>query len=314
MAKLRALKKSAFLFLFIFIILNCPKKVTVKTNKIEAIYLGSLTEDIKRPQPYLSGIKDLKGIKLGYINFENPFMHELFLRLGFYKILDDVPLDFLITNHPVYDHKFLSIPINLGYGFKNLEGIRFAIFSKDVDTLGISGEIKLATVRERSDVLWILDKNSFSLPPSKIDFIIKNRILQDTLIRNINLKIDTVLFNKLQQFNQLLAKTFQTRISLNNSPLSDFIFQKIKEKKNINVMLFPVNLIKDNSPRDSITISEFMDLVKCDTRFKVQELTKSEINRLLKEKIYVVLGDINKKNTVLIPDNDGEFLFDLIFY
>ncbi|MEO0185802.1 MAG: hypothetical protein ABIL22_03015 [candidate division WOR-3 bacterium] len=294
--------------------INCPKRPSVKTSTIEVIYLSSLLADIQKPEPFLCSIKDSKGLKVGYLNFETPFMFQIFQRLGFYKFLNDVPLDFLITNYPVYQNNFLSIPVDLGYGIKNLEGIRFAICSQYRDSLTISDQVKLATIRERSDVLWVVDKKILSIPPAQIDFIIKNRILEDTIIRQVKPAVDTTLLVKLKEFNQLLNQTLNATLLLNNSTPADYVFLKIKEKKSIDVMLFPKDMIKDNTPKNSITISGFLSNVACDTKFKLQEMKKDEVNRIARENNYTILGKITKNNVVLVPDKEGEYLFDLLFY
>ncbi len=297
-----------------FAFINCPKRVSVKTSTIEVIYLASLFEDIQKPKPFLCSVKDNKGLKVGYLNFETPFMFQIFQRLGFYKLLNEVPLDFLITNYPVYQYNFLSIPADLGYGIKNLEGIRFAICSQNRDSLTISDQVKLATIRERSDVLWVVDKKIYSIPPVQVDFIIKNRILQDTSIKQIKPAIDSILLFKLKEFNQLLNQTLCSTIILNNSTLADYVFLKIKEKKNIDVMLFPRDMIKDNTPKSSITLGDFLGSVACDTKFKLLELKKDEVNKTAKENKYTILGKITKNNIVLVPNEEGEYLFDLLFY
>ncbi|MGB9721035.1 MAG: hypothetical protein ACPL28_06135 [bacterium] len=305
--------KWILLMLVCLAFINCPKRAGVRTSKIEVIYLSSLLEDIQKPEPYLCSIKDVRGIKVGYLNFETPFMFQIFQRFGFYKLLNDVPLDFLITNCPVYQPNFLSIPVDLGYGIKNFEGIRFAICSQSRDSLTISDQVKLATIRERSDVLWLVNKKILSIPPAQIDFITKDRILQDTIIKEIRPIIDSTLLVKLKEFNQLLNQTLKATFSLNNSTLADYIFLKIKEKKNIDVMLFPMDMIKDNAPKNSITIEDFLTSVACDTKFKIQEMKKDEVNKTARENKYRILGKIAKNNVVLIPDKEGEYLFDLIF-
>jgi len=307
-------KKISIFILLCLIFLNCPKRMSVKTTRIEAVYLSSLIDDINNSEPYLCSVKNFKGIKVGYLNFATPFMSQIFQRLGFYNILDEVPIDFLITNHPVIGQRFLSIPVDFGYGLKNFEGIRFGILSKYRDSLTISDQIRLATIKERSDVLWVIDKNFLRSSPVQIDFIISERILKDTIMKKIKVELDTVILNKIKNFKDLLNQSLQMKISTNNLSISEFIFSKVKQKYNVNIMLYPLNMIKDNTTKDYFTIAEFMDRVNCDTRFKVKELTKSEINKMLNEKTYAVSGNITRNNIALIPDPEGEYLFDLIFY
>lgn len=307
--------KNYFPLIFICLLFfNCPKRASVKTSKIGVIYLSSLLEDIKKPEPYLCSIADTMAIKIGYVNFETPFMPQLFQRLGFYKFLSEIPLDFLITNYPVYGYNFLPIPLDLGYGIKNIEGIRFGICSQFYDSLSISDQVKLATLRERSDVLWIVDKKLLSLPALQIDFIIRNRVLQDTMIKNIKTVKDTIRQKHLNNFTQSLNQLLDTKIDLNQKKIAEYIFSRIKQKKNIEIMLYPEGLIKDSAVKDSMTIGQFLNNVACDTKFKTQELSEDEIKKKIRENGYQYRGTITSKNIALVPDSEGEFLFDLIFF
>ncbi|MEO0137386.1 MAG: hypothetical protein ABIL40_02275 [candidate division WOR-3 bacterium] len=306
--------RHGWLLLLLLVFLNCPKRVSIKTTKLEVFYLSSLLDDINRPQPNLAGIHNLNGVKVGYLNFATPFMAQLFNRLGFYNLLDEISLDFLITNQPVPGTRFLSVPHDLGYGFKNYEGIRFAIFTQFRDSLNISEQIKLATIRERSDVLWVVNRELLNSPPMVIDFIIRERMLQDTMVKKLKLEPDSTMINKIENFRQLLSQTLQTPVDIANQPLSEFIFKKLKQKYNVNLMIYPVNMIKDNRACYSLTLAEFMDKVNCETKFKIQVLSKTEVNKILNDKIYAVIGNIANQNSVLVPDGEGTYLFDLIFY
>lgn len=313
MDMIKFLKQYSLLIFICLIFLHCPKRVSLKTSKIEVIYLSSLLEDIKKPEPYLCSIADTGAITITYINFETPFMDQLFQRLGFYRLLNDTPLDFLVTNYPVYGYNFLPIHFDLGYGIKNIEGIRFGICSQYRDSLSISDQVKLATIKERSDILWIVDKKLLSLPPMQIDFIIRDRILQDTLLRNIKIVRDTTLQRKFNDFNESLDRLLNVKIDVNTT-IANYIFSRVKQQKNINIMLYSEGLIKDSSVKNSITMGQFLSNVTCDTKFKIQDLSANEIKKIIKENGYQYWGDILKKNLALIPDKDGEYLFDLIFY
>ncbi len=314
MHKISPLRNCFLIVLSCLAFLHCPKRVSVKTSKIEVLYLSSLFEDIQRSRPFLSGIKQTKAIKIGYLNFETPFMSEIFKRLGFYELLAEVPLDFLITNYPVHGHNFLSIPLNLGYGIKNYEGIRFAVCCQYNESLSISDQVKLATIKERSDVLWLVDKKLLLSPALQIDFIIKDRILQDTIIKRIATYEDTVLQSKILNFTQSLNRILLPKVNLASKTIIDYIFERVKQKYNVNIVIYPADLIKDNAVKDSISIGDFLTKVSCDTRFRVMELTNSAANKTIKEHGYLYKGNIVKNNVVLVPDQEGNFLFDLMFY
>lgn len=303
----------SILLLIPVLFLNCPKRMVVKTTKIEVLYLSSIYEDIQREKPFLSGIKNLNGIKVGYLNFDTPFLPQLFQRFGFYELLNEFPLDFLVTNYPVYGYNFLSIPESLGYGIKNYKGIRFGIFSKNKDSLTISEQTKLALVKERTDVLWVIDHTSFSMPPVLIEFLARERILQDTVIRRFVLEYDSVLLHKIKNFTKPLNSILSTEVYLGNRTLKEFIFSEIKDKQGVNLIIYPPELFKEEIRKGMTTIIELLRSVNCEMKFKRTELGRVEVKKILQDKKYLFWGNIEKKNHILIPDRDGEYLFDLLF-
>uniref|UniRef100_A0A7C4TCS8 Uncharacterized protein n=1 Tax=candidate division WOR-3 bacterium TaxID=2052148 RepID=A0A7C4TCS8_UNCW3 len=312
--KLQKTRRVIFLLSFILFLLNCPKRITVKTSQIEVVYLSSLAEDIPRQKPYLAGLKNLRGIKVGYLNFDTPFLPQIFQRLGFYQLLDELSLDFLITNYPLYGYNFLSIPVEQGYGIKNYQGIRFGIFSKNKDSLSIAEQTKLTLVRERSDVLWIIDNKIFSSPPLLINFIIKERILEDTMVSKLSAEPDTQEVEKIRNFSNLLNNFLFRRVYLEGKKLSDYVFSKACERKGANIVLFPKDIVKNNLTVDSLSVADFLKYVGVEKKFKIQKLKKDEVKKISQEKNYSIWGKITKINSALIPDDDGEFLFDIIFY
>ncbi|MEO0143036.1 MAG: hypothetical protein ABIL70_03490 [candidate division WOR-3 bacterium] len=298
----------------LFLTLNCPKRPVVKTTKIEVVYLASLYKDIQNEIPLLAGVKDAKGLKVGYLNYDTPFMPQIFQRLGFYQLLNEFALDYLITNYPVYGYNFFSVPLNLGYGIKNYEGIRFGIFSKNKDSLTIAEQTKLALVKERCDVLWVVDNKTLSFPPALISFIIKERILQDTTAKRLEIKPDSVAVHRIKNFYRLLNSTLSKKVSLEGKNLTDFVFSEILRKKGANVVLYPEGTIKNEIIKDSVSIEEFLKNVACEKKFKIHELNKEEVKKIALDNKYLIYGTVKKKNTACLPDADGEYLFDLLFY
>ena len=152
--------KYRYLLLFMVpFLLNCPKRMTPGSrHKIDMYYLGSLTDDLQRPEPLLAGVAGLKGLKVGYLDTDKPG-YALFLeRIGLYKLYNDLPLDFLVTTYPAFGENHLPVLKTMGYGIKNIEGIRFGMISLGKDTLTIHDQTKISLARERSDVLWVIEK------------------------------------------------------------------------------------------------------------------------------------------------------------
>jgi hypothetical protein len=300
------------LLLVVIVFLACPKKYAPKVEKIEAIYLSSLYEDIHRDKPILAGVKDLPGIKIGYIKTDPPFMAHILKRLGFYQVLNEFPIDFVITELDIHGMDYFTIPVSMGYAIKNYEGIRFAILCKNKDSLAIEDEIKLSLIKQRSDILWVIDNALLNSAPKKIDFFVKNRELSDTSVTAIMLKSDTVLLKILQDFRKKLRDFLNSKIHLEGKNLDEYILSKIAQRMKINVILYPDKICRTVAKRDSISIQELLNKLSWDLKFKSdQGVPKTEILKLSKEKKYNIWGKLAKTNQVLLPAEDGTHLFDL---
>lgn len=298
----------------IILILNCPTKYAPKVEKIEVIYLSSLYEDIQRDEPYLAGLKDISGIKIGHLVTEPPCMARLLGRLGFYQLLDEFPLDFVICDTTLHDVHYMSILESMGYGIINYSGIRFAIFSKNKDSLKIEDEVTLTLVRQRSDVLWVIDKSMIFSPPQKIDFFIKARTLIDTSSSTISVVPDTALYNKVVHFRNMLNKTLSKKIYLEGQRLDEHVLSEVARHNNVNIILYPDGLFLDSEAEDSISIRELLEKVSCEMRFsKSHRMTEAGIDELRKEESYKVWGELKELNTVSFPDTQGLVLFDILY-
>lgn len=299
------------------LLLNCPKKYAPKVEKIEVIYISSLYEDIYKEKPILSGIKNLPGLKVGHIETNPRFIAILLGRLGFYELLNGTGINFIIGDPHMFwadNINYFFIPRSMGYAIKNYEGIRFAIFSKDKDSLTINDEIKISLVKQRSDVLWVIDKNLIDSPPKKISFYIKDRGLSDTSTTTIKVNPDTLLLKKLQNFENKLTEILSKNIHLENKRLDDYILSKIALSKDVNVILYPEDLFSNVIEKDSINLREILNSVTCELRFKKSlDVTEKEILELSKDKKYHIWGKPTQTNRVLLPDDKGKYLFDLFF-
>ncbi len=308
------MKFNALFLLLIVLLINCPKKYAPKVEKIEVLYLSSLYEDIYREEPYLTGLKNIPGIKIGYLETEPPSMARLLGRLGFYQLLDEFPLDFIICDTTIHNAHYMSIPKSMGYGITNYKGIRFAILSKDKDSLTIEDEVIMTLVRQRSDVLWVIDKNLISLPPQKIDFFIEARALTDTSMSALTVTHDTSLHNKLGNFKHMLDKVLNKKIDLESKRLDEYVLSKVALHDDVNIILYPETLFLDREVNDSLSIDELLRRVRCETIFnESSRMTRAEIEQLSKERRYTVWGKLMKNNRVSLPDTQGTVLFDILY-
>ena len=305
------MKLHHLILLTIPLLLNCPKKYAPGVKKIEAIYISSLYEDIYREEPIITGIEDQPGLKIGHLITDPPFMANILARIGFYDLLNKYPIDFIITDLDIHGENYFSIPATMGYAIKNYEGIRFAVVYKNKDSLAIDDQIKLSIIKQRSDVLWIIDRALIESQPMKIDFFIKDRGLADTTISPIEVRPDTSLLENLRDFKTRLEEVLNSKIYLKGKRLNDYIFSTIAINKDVNVILYPDDMVLNVVKKDSLTIREVIDNVSCELKFKMSlDMTKNELIEISDEKKCRIWGEPIEKNRVLLPGDDGEYLFD----
>jgi len=311
------MKNYAFLLLAIVLLMNCPKKYAPKVKKIEATYLSSLYEDIYREKPILAGIKDLPGIKIGHLKTDIPLIARLLGSTGFCRLLNKTGIDFVIGDPSLFRSEnidYFIIPQSMGYAIKNYEGIRFAILCQIKDTLTISDKTKVSLVKERSDILWVIDNDFLKTPPTKIDFFVKDRGLSDTSITAIQIEPDTTLLIELQSFRRKFDRLLARKISLDGKKLDDYIFSRLGSKENVNVILYPKNLFRSILEQDSITLQETMENIAYELKFgKAINMSKEEVSASAESNGYQIWGKLEQLNQVLQPDEDGTYLFDLYF-
>ena len=282
-------------------------------EKIEVFYLGSLYEDLYKNEPLLASINQLPGIKIGHLVTDPPFMGILMARMGFYELAD---LDFIIGD--IIDmstdsaHIFF-IPKAMGYANDNYKGIRFAVLSRDRDSLVIADETQIALIKQRSDILWIIDKGSLNVPPMKIDFFIKDRQLSDTTVSAIRVKPDTGYLEKLEDFRNGLDVLLNAKLYLENKRLDEYLLSKIASREDVDVILYPENLFHGIPEKDSISFREILNDVACELKFeKAYNMADKDIVALSKEKNYLIWRAPTKNTRVLLPSDKGTYLFDLI--
>lgn len=292
--------------------LNCPKKYAPKVDTIEVYYLGSLYEDIYREPPFLSGALAMEGIVIGYLETEPPITRHILGELGFFTLLDEFPIDYILSDTLVHNVHYLSIHSELGYGIKNYGGIRFAIARTGADSLTINDEIQLTLIKQRSDILWLIDNDFLTTTPRRIDFYVENRQLADTSSALLEVAPDSVLMNKVIAFRNRLDTLLSTTFVLAGTPFSEFVLGTIAEHEGVNAIAFPPEIIKEHVQMDTVTFFKTISSLDWTVRLhKVTDMAKKDMIQLADENGYAVWGHIQKTNTCLIPDVQGKNLFDL---
>ncbi|MCK4941009.1 hypothetical protein KAS45_02860 [candidate division WOR-3 bacterium] len=293
--------------------LFCTKGVVTKVNKIEVIYLGSLYQDIYREEPVSAGISHLPGIKLGHTLTEPVFMEYFMHKIGLYQLLNDLELDFVITDSAVYNQHYFPIPKSMGFALENFGDIRLAILSKDKDSLNINEQVQFSLVKERSDVLWVIDRDLLSLDPSVITFYITHRSLSDTSLSPIQSITDTARTRKVAQFREKMDQLLNKKISTAGR-VDEHLFSVLAQKEELDVIIYPDRLFVETVQTDSVSLRELMHSVAFEMRFKKVEMSDDEILDVCAINSYNKWGSMEKTNSVLLPDKiEGQHIFDFYY-
>ncbi len=302
------------LSLIFLLLLNCPSKYVQRVSSIDTIYLSSLYEDIHREKPLLAGIRDIPGIKIGYLKTEPSSITLLLEKLGFYELLNETGIDFIIGDTPMValnDVDYFLIPRSMGYAIINYNNLRFAILSQDRDSLTISDRIQLSLVQQRSDIFWIIDNRVFESPPKKINFIVKNRMLSDTTTSAIKTETDTGLLQRLLHFRMMVDEALSKNIYLENKKLDDYILSAVAQRAGVDIIIYPMELFHNVTEKDSMSLKEILTNVACEFKFKKNEMDKGKIVTFSKDHNYQIWGTLAEVNRVLLPDDHGNYLFNL---
>ncbi len=297
----------------ILICLHCTSGVVPRTSQIEVAYIGSILEDLNRQTPISAGLAKFPGIKIAHTITEPAFMEYFLYRAGLAQLLDALEIDYVVSDTIARDHGFFTIPKTSGYAISNIEGIRFAIYSTDKESLTIEDQVQLTLVRQRSDVLWILDQNALDMEPTLFNFYIDNRALASKSTSPIRAKPDMARQHAIKDFMGKIEEQLNTKIRIDGS-IDEYLFSTIAEKQGVNVIIYPQNLIAGEFEGDSVTLLELMGLVAFEMRFKKASLHDTEISEICALNDFRRWGDAAKENVVLLPDGETDKHFFDFYY
>ncbi|MGB7055627.1 MAG: hypothetical protein WBE28_09945, partial [bacterium] len=230
------------LIVLIVISLHCTSGVVPKTNRIDVAYIGSIYEDINQESPISAGLADFQGIKIAHTMTEPAFMEHYLYRAGLSELLNKLEIDFVIGDTVARNQKFYGIQRSTGYAITNFEGIRFAMFSTSKESLTIDDQVQLTLVRERSDILWVIDRTVLDIEPTLITFYINNRVLSDTSMLPIKAEIDTARQRLVKDFINKAEDGLNKKIYLGGR-VDEHLFSTIAEKQAVNIVIYPEDLI-----------------------------------------------------------------------
>lgn len=307
------MKWRVFLVLLVAFWCNCPKRPGPTTRTINLRYLGALDADLARTEPYLAAKADTGAVVVGVLEFEEPFLYEVWRRLGFFSLLDDLEVDFLVTGAPALGNRFYTVTSDMGYGIQNYRGIRFGLLSQVRDTLTISEQTRITVLRQRCDVLWVLDRALRETGPSEITIRIAERAVADTALRPLRSVSDSLTQAKVLAFKSALDGELGRSIDLGGIGLRDYVLSSLARQTGANVILYPRAVFRGTAASDPLSFHELIASVDLAERFEVKEADKTEVARLSQERSYETWGKVAAQNRVLIPDPGGDMLYDLIF-
>jgi hypothetical protein len=301
------------LITLILISLHCTSGVVPKTNRIDIAYIGSIYEDINQENPVSAGLADFPGIKIAHTMTEPAFLEHYLYRAGLAQLLNELEIDFVIGDTVVRNQKFFGIPKSMGYAIINFEGIRFTMFSTSKDSLTIDDQVQLTLVRERSDILWVIDQTALNAEPTLIIFYINNRALSDTSMSPIKAEIDTSRHRLIKDFRSKVEQGLNRKIFLAGR-VDEHLFSNISERHAVNIIVYPEDLFIKMLERDSTTLRELIDCIAFKMKFKKTEMNEDEISEFCAASGFLRWGNVKEENYVLLPDEiDGRYIYDFYY-
>jgi hypothetical protein len=300
------------LLIFILLVLHCTSGMAPSVKKIEVIYLGSIYEDIYKQNPISAGVAELPGIKITHTRTEPVFMEYYLYRVGLHELLKDLAIDYVIGDTLVQDKDLFGIHSSMGYAIRNYGGIRFAVVSSE-DSLTIKDQVQLTLIKERSDIIWIVDPKAQNLQPSVIDFYISDRALSDTSMAPIKATPDTARGRMITKFRNRLEDGLNSKYYMGGR-VADRFLSSIAKQHGVNMIIYPENLFATKAEADSMTLRELMECVAFEMKFNKTEMDKDEITETCQKKGLLQWGTMTKENMVLLPDDTaGKHIFDYYY-
>ncbi len=287
--------------------------VSPRVHSIDVVYIGSMWDDIYRENPFSARATGHDALKIAHTLTQPSFMEYFLQQMGLHELMDELGFDFVIGDTLVYGDDYFPISKSMGYAIKNFGGIRFAMICSAKDSLTMEDQVRLSLLRERSDILWVIDMPLLNMPPSIIKFNIDQRSLSDTSVSMIKAKDDTGRVRLIRNFRQRIDKALNTEIRLGGR-IADHVLSNIAQKEQLDVIIYPEELFVRNEEADMMSLRNLMESVTFELRFKKAEMKREQISEFCKSTGCLTWGNIKQTNTVLVPDEKtGNHMFDYYY-
>jgi hypothetical protein len=297
----------------ILLSISCMAGVAPRVNSIDVVYIGSMWDDIHRDNPYSARAKDPDAIKLAHTLTEAPFMEYYLQKMGLHELMNVLGFDFVIGDTLAYGGDYFPMSQSMGYAIKNFRGIRFAMICSAKDSLTMDDQVTLSLLRERSDILWVINRPLLEMPPSLIKLNISQRSLSDTSISPIKAKEDTDMVRLIRDFRRRIEKELNREISL-AGPVADHVLSTVAENENVNVILYPKELFVSKEEAQTINLRNLIESVAFEMKFRKTQMKRAQISEFSTTTGCLTWGEINDTNTVLVPDEKtGNHMFDYYY-
>lgn len=307
------MKRRYLLLFFILFLLNCPRHPSPGAKKkIEVYYLASILDDLAQPEPIITGLFTRSGLKIGRLENHNAGYSLFLSRLGLYTLLDSLPLDFIIADVPVPDHQFLTISRNLGYGIKKYDEIRFGVVCAGAETLSIQDQIMISVIKERTDILWVMEPWFLRQSPVRIEFMVRRRELQDTSLSRIKTKPDPTWNTRAALFTKRLNDTLKTKFSTGTLSFSEFILDRLARSADVNTVLYPGHMFFAYAAPTDFNLRDLLLGVDATVRLKKGVFPRDSLLKWQADNQYLMHGRPDKNTPALVPDPDGVYVLDLL--
>lgn len=230
--------------------------------------------------------------------------------MGLHELLDTLGFDFVIGDTLVYGGDYFPMSRSMGYAIKNFGGIRFAMICSAKDSLTMEDRVTLSLLKERSDILWVIDKPLLEMQPCVIRLNVNQRSLSDTSISTIKAKEDTARARLIRDFIRGIEKELNREIIVAGS-IADHVLSTVTKNEEVDVILYPEKLFLSNDKAQTSSLRKLIESVAFDTKFKKTEMKRAQIVEFCAATGCLTWGQIKQTNSVLVPDEKtGSRIFD----
>jgi hypothetical protein len=285
----------------ILVSLSCIAGLSPGVRSIDVVYIGSIWDDINREKPFSARVTDTDAIKLAHTLADPPFMEYYLQQMGLHELMNELGFDFVIGDTLVYGGDYFPMSKSMGYAIKNFGGIRFAMICSTEDSLTMEDQVILSLLKERSDILWVIDKPLLETPPSLIKLNVHQRLLSDTSMSAIKAKEDMGMVDLISEFRHRIERELNATIET-GGPVTEHVLSTVAQKENVNVIIYPKGLFVSIKEAQTMSLRDLFESVAFEMKFRKTEMERGQIIEFCKTTGCLTWGEVTQTNNVLVPD------------